>query len=533
MSSHIMLEKSILLLSLQISLLGVTLGGNVLIWPMEGSHWLNVKIIIDELINKQHNVTVLVASGALYIKPTSNPSLTYEIYKVPFEKEKVEETIKKFILTWMGNKPTPSTIWRFYQEIGIAVEDFHMLSREICDGVLKNQKLLEKLKKSKFDVLVSDPVFPCGDIVALKLGIPFMYSLRFSPASTVEKHCGKIPYPPSYVPAVLSELTDQMSFTDRIRNFISYHLQDYMFDTLWKSWDSYYSEALGRPTTLCETMGKAEIWLMRTYWDFEFPRPYLPNFEFVGGLHCKPAKPLPKEMEEFVQSSGEHGVVVFSLGSMVKNLTEEKANLIASALAQIPQKVLWRYKGKKPATLGANTRLYDWIPQNDLLGHPKAKAFITHGGTNGIYEGIYHGVPMVGVPMFADQHDNIAHMKAKGVAVEVNINEMTSEDLHDALKTVINEPSYKENAMRLSSIHHDQPVKPLDRAVFWIEFVMRHKGAKHLRPASHNLTWVQYHSLDVIGFLLACVATVIFLVTKCCLFSCQKFGRTGNKKKRE
>lgn len=50
----------------------------------------------------------------------------------------------------------------------------------------------------------------------------------------------------------------------------------------------------GRPTTLCETMGKAEIWLIRTYWDFEFPRPFLPNFEFVGGLHCQPAKPLPK-----------------------------------------------------------------------------------------------------------------------------------------------------------------------------------------------------------------------------------------------
>ena len=44
-------------------------------------------------------------------------------------------------------------------------------------------------------------------------------------------------------------------------------------------------------------------------------------------------------MEEFVQSSGEHGVVVFSLGSMVSSMTEEKANAIAWALAQIPQKV--------------------------------------------------------------------------------------------------------------------------------------------------------------------------------------------------
>ncbi|XP_043303555.1 UDP-glucuronosyltransferase 2B20-like [Cervus canadensis] len=105
-----------------------------------------------------------------------------------------------------------------------------------------------------------------------------------------------------------------------------------------KKWNQFYSEALGRPTTLSETMGKAELWLIRTYWDLSFPRPLLPNVEFVGGLHCKPAKPLPKEMEEFVQSSGENGIVVFSLGSMVSNMSEDRAKVIASALAQIPQK---------------------------------------------------------------------------------------------------------------------------------------------------------------------------------------------------
>ena len=87
--------------------------------------------------------------------------------------------------------------------------------------------------------------------------------------------------------------------------------------------------------------------------------------------------------------------------------------------------------------------------------------------------------------------------------------------------------------MGLSTIHHDQPMKPLDRVIFWIEFVMRHKGAKHLRPLAHNLTWYQYHSLDVIGFLLAYVAAIDFLSIKSFLFIYQKVVTTGKKIKSE
>lgn len=74
-------------------------------------------------------------------------------------------------------------------------------------------------------------------------------------------------------------------------------------------------------------------------------------------------------------------------------------------------------------------------------GHPLTKAFITHGGTNGIYEAIYHGIPLVGIPMFADQHDNIAHMRAKGAAVELDFSTLKTEDLVDAVNTVINNSS--------------------------------------------------------------------------------------------
>ncbi|XP_047421992.1 UDP-glucuronosyltransferase 2B15-like [Sciurus carolinensis] len=90
---------------------------------------------------------------------------------------------------------------------------------------------------------------------------------------------------------------------------------------------------------------------------------------FVYTLRCSPGYTVEKysEMEDFVQISEENGVMVFSLRSMLGALTEERANMMASALTQIPQRVLWRFDGKKSDTLGPNTPLYKWIPQGDLL----------------------------------------------------------------------------------------------------------------------------------------------------------------------
>ena len=48
--------KNIFLCSFHISTLEMSLVRNVLILPMEGSHWVNVKIIIDELLRIEHNV---------------------------------------------------------------------------------------------------------------------------------------------------------------------------------------------------------------------------------------------------------------------------------------------------------------------------------------------------------------------------------------------------------------------------------------------------------------------------------------------
>uniref|UniRef100_G3S6S5 UDP-glucuronosyltransferase n=1 Tax=Gorilla gorilla gorilla TaxID=9595 RepID=G3S6S5_GORGO len=413
--------------------------GKVLVWPTEYSHWINMKTILEELVQRGHEVTVLTSSASTLVNASKSSAIKLEVYPTSLTKNDLEDSLLKILDRWIYGI-SKNTFWSYFSQLQELCWEYYDYSNKLCKDAVLNKKLMMKVQESKFDVILADALNPCGELLAELFNIPFLYSLRFSVGYTFEKNGGGFLFPPSYVPVVMSELSDQMIFTERIKNMIHMLYFDFWFQVYdLKKWDQFYSEVL----------------------------------------------------------------------------------------------VLWRFDGKKPNTLGSNTQLYKWLPQNDLLGHPKTKAFITHGGTNGIYEAIYHGIPMVGIPLFADQHDNIAHMKAKGAALSVDIRTMSSRDLLNALKSVINDPIYKENVMKLSRIHHDQPMKPLDRAVFWIEFVMRHKGAKHLRVAAHNLTWIQYHSLDVIAFLLACVTTVIFIITKCCLFCFRKLAKTGKKKKRD
>jgi len=55
----------------------------------------------------------------------------------------------------------------------------------------------------------------------------------------------------------------------------------------------------------------------------------------------------------------------------------------------------------------------------------------------------------------------------------------------------------------------------LDKAVYWLEYVIRHKGAHHLRSAAVELTWYQYYSLDVIAFI---ILIILLLIGLCFIF---------------
>lgn len=498
-------------------------GGNILVLPEDGSHWVNMQVIMRNLHTRGHSLTVVRSSKSWYIQEKSS---LYNIITVsPMETEDVGPDYFKMLIERSLALQRMSPFVRFFEQqkyITNILKVFHNAALQIISTILDDAALVERLREAKFDLLLTDPAFPTGVLLANFLHLPLVYNVRWLNAG--DAHMQIAPSPPSYIPTYNSLLHDQMSFMQRTENFLRH-----LFSLLQEQYIivPIYNKLLERHfppgTDLLSMQQSADIWLMRVDFVFEFPRPTMPNVVYIGGFQCQPAQALPEDLEEFMQSSGEHGVVIMSLGAVVGALPKTITEAIATAFAEIPQKVVWRYHGERPLTLGNNTLLLEWFPQNDLLGHPKTRMFVSHGGTNGIYEAIYHGVPVLALPILFDQFDNVLRLQVRSAARVLQVAALTSQEFLEALKDVLENPMYQSNIRKLSELHRDRPLSPLDSATFWIEFVMRHKGAAHLRSEANNLPWYSYHNLDVLAFLLAFTAIALLTsVYVCKLLCCRK-----------
>ncbi|XP_069030574.1 UDP-glucuronosyltransferase 2A2-like [Embiotoca jacksoni] len=500
-------------------------GGNILVLPTEGSHWINMDILLRDLHSRGHNLTIVRSSNSWYIKDNSS---YYSTYTVPVEKSFDQTFITKLIFDSIqferGALPLTSFLHANVGMFGTFLEAQSIVA-EFASALLDDRELMRTLQHSNFDLVLTDPCWGGGVILAKYLNLPLVYNVRW--LISEEAHLAIAPSPISYIPMTGSGNSDKMTFLQRVKNLVlrlMSQAQNHL--VINKVYQKICDKYLGPDIDYNQIIIDADIWLMRVDFVFDYPRPTMPNIVYMGGFQCKPAKPLPQHLEEFVQSSGEHGFIIMSLGTFVGELPADMANEIAATFAKLPQKVIWRYKGDRPATLGNNTLLVDWMPQNDLLGHPKIKLFVAHGGTNGVQEALYHGVPVVGLPLFFDQHDNLLRLKERGAAKLLTLATLDKDDnFLNAIQEVLNEPSYRMNMQRLSRLHRDQPITPMDNAVFWIEFVMRHKGAAHLKAASYRLPWYSYHSVDVVLFLAGVVLLVlltIFVSMRClCTAMCK------------
>ncbi|XP_066946134.1 UDP-glucosyltransferase 2-like [Macrobrachium rosenbergii] len=225
---------------------------------------------------------------------------------------------------------------------------------------------------------------------------------------------------------------------------------------LWSTW-TLYSEYEQKSTSVAQKIleryfpgmppveqlfERAHLTLINGHFALDGPMPLLPTQIEIGTITVKPPKPLPNDLEEFAESAGVSGIILFTLGSFVKSrdIPHNHKVILLEVFRRLPQKVIWKYE-EDDLDLPPNVITRKWLPQQDILGHPKTRLFMSHCGNFGIQEAKYHGVPILGFPVAFDQNSNAVQMASKGLGLVIRWEELTHEVLFSSIQTLLNDPS--------------------------------------------------------------------------------------------
>lgn len=184
--------------------------------------------------------------------------------------------------------------------------------------------------------------------------------------------------------------------------------------------------------------------------EFEYPRQELPPwFHFTGTYHTSSSRaPVPFPYEKLTGKP----LIYASMGTLQNRLIWVFQTIAAACEELDAQLVLSLGGSAKPESLPdllGNPLVVEYAPQLELL--EKATLMITHAGMNTTMECVKNGVPMVAIPVANDQPGVAARIAWTGAGEFVPLNKLNVPRLRDAIKRVLTEESYKQNALRLKA----------------------------------------------------------------------------------
>ncbi|KPJ20034.1 UDP-glucuronosyltransferase 2B15 [Papilio machaon] len=321
-----------------------------------------------------------------------------------------------------------------------------------------------------------------------------------------------ISYNPSYIPFLLLEGSTESTLMQRLAHTISHIYMKFIYQYLTQRYEYKIISKYVNNMPPLEELGRNIKFLLLYNNMMLTGSNILPaNVIEVGGYHVAKPQPLRDDLLKFIEES-EHGVIYISFGSMLRtaSIPKDKMQAILTALAELPQRVVWKWEAKSLPGKPKNIFVSKWLPQNDLLAHPNVTAFYSHCGMLGTTEALYHGVPLVGMPMFADQFRNAAAVEESGFGVTIKLENLTKDNLLKKFKTVL-DPMFQANVKLLSKAWHDRPKSAMDTAIHWTEFAAKYPTLTFRSPAA-DVPLYQYLCLDIIFILSIIPITVICVV---------------------
>ncbi|XP_022814630.1 UDP-glucuronosyltransferase 2B1-like isoform X2 [Spodoptera litura] len=478
------------------------------LFPHTGkSHQMVFDPLLRTLAERGHDVTVVS------FFPIKNPPANYTIVSLEGLAAQGVETIDLSYFDSQNKLLNTLGIEKVIRQI-LDFQPLADMATGICSNIVDFVPLANAMKKSYDVILVENFNSDC------MLGLMHVHGLKapyisLSSSAMMQWSADRIGVNdnPSYVPLVSSEFTSQMTFLQRLENTI--------LNVYYKTWFRYaiqmkekaiIEKRFGRRIPDLQEIAKnVSMMLVNTFHSLNGVRPLLPGVIEVGGMHLDHSrKPIPHYIERFLNES-EHGVVLFSWGSLIKTATipKYKEEIIVNALSKLKQRVIWKYENSnEEGTLSGNILKVKWIPQYELLQHEKVIAFIAHGGLLGMTEAISAGKPMLIVPFYGDQMVNGAAATTIGLGKAISYADMSEKSLLEGLQSVLS-PEMRMSARRASKIWQDRIADPLDTAVYWVERVIRWGHQDPLHSTSKDMGFIEYNLLDVAAVILL---SFVFLI---------------------
>ncbi len=141
----------------------------------------------------------------------------------------------------------------------------------------------------------------------------------------------------------------------------------------------------------------------------------------------------------------------FTLGTVFNVESGDLFERVLAGLRDLPINVIATV-GREidPAEFGqqpANIQIARYIPQSVVL--PQCAAVVSHGGSGSVIGALAHGLPMVLIPMGADQPLNAGRCADLGIAQVLDAVEATPESVRAAVAAVLADPGYRRAAERM------------------------------------------------------------------------------------
>ncbi|KAF7665982.1 hypothetical protein LDENG_00123950 [Lucifuga dentata] len=155
-------------------------GGKILVFPLDGSHWINMKVLIEELHSRGHEVMVMRPFDSWYIKADSPHYETMNINSsIGFSKE----LFGSFATRMMNIQREGASIWvRLSLEYELMAQ-FYEINKQVVQmlgEIFENTKMMQSLQDAKYDVVLTDPVIGAGVLLAHRLDLPLVLNVRWT-----------------------------------------------------------------------------------------------------------------------------------------------------------------------------------------------------------------------------------------------------------------------------------------------------------------------------------------------------------------